>query len=133
MLSVLDNSMYMLMHTWSMARHPPPPQELARCEVLERADKLKHNQQVYKQQRARKAKLNYNKDYGMCRDMLLLMVDMASKLAQYRELTKGSVNLTKGSVNAEQTTQQKMFCTVDITLDCVGIIDFILLYRYLAT
>ena len=102
-ISVIDSYMYMYAHLeHSMTRHSPLSQELARCEVLERADKLKHHQQVYKQQRAHKAKLSYKKDSAMCRDMLLLMVDMASKLAQYRELTKGSVSVG-------QTAQQIVF------------------------
>ena len=63
-------------------------QGLALLEEEERKKRLKHHNFLYHMNLARKAKLNYQANYSICRDITLQILDFTTKFVHYRELTK---------------------------------------------
>ena len=58
-------------------------------EEKERKERLKHHRKMYRKNMAEKAERNYQMNYYMCQRMVFQILDFATKLAHYKELTKG--------------------------------------------
>ncbi len=57
-------------------------------EEKERKERLKHHRKMYRKNMAGKAERNYQMNYLMCQRIVFQILDFATKLAHYRELTK---------------------------------------------
>ena len=66
-----------------------PPQELARQEEEEKRARLKHHLSLHRQYLSDRAKQHYQKNYQLCHQIILQLVDFATKMAEYREVTQG--------------------------------------------
>ena len=64
-------------------------QGLALLEEKERKERLRHHRKIYRKNMAAKAERNYQINYEMCSKIVLQIIDFATKMAHYRELTKG--------------------------------------------
>ena len=64
-------------------------QQIARQEESEKQERLKFHKELYQQKLAEKAKLNYAKNYELCHQVMLQVVDFATKMAHYMDLTQG--------------------------------------------
>jgi hypothetical protein len=63
-------------------------QGLALLEEKERKERLRHHRKVYRKNMANKAEKNYQINYDTCNRIVLQIIDFATKMAHYRELTK---------------------------------------------
>ena len=63
-------------------------QGLALLEEKEKKERMRHHRKVYRRNLAEKAKANYQRNYDECNKITLQIVDFATKMAHYRELTK---------------------------------------------
>ena len=52
--------------------------------------------ELYRANLASKAELNYRRNYQLCREVLLLVVDFATKMAEYRDITEKYVHSKPG-------------------------------------
>lgn len=50
-------------------------------------ERLRHHKEIYQRNMAEKAKQNYQMNHLMCYRIVLQILDLATKLAHYRELT----------------------------------------------
>lgn len=57
-------------------------------EDKERKERLRHHRKIYRKNMADKAAKNYQINYEMCSKIVLQIVDFATKMAHYREITK---------------------------------------------
>lgn len=63
-------------------------QGLAWLDEEERKKSLKHHCDLYQKNISRKAKLNYQANYNICRDIVMQILDFTTKFVHYRELTQ---------------------------------------------
>ena len=56
---------------------------------MENQKRLQFHRELYQKNLAEKAKLNYAKNYALCQGILMQMLDFATKMAHYRDLTQG--------------------------------------------
>ena len=64
-------------------------QQLARQGELEKQERLQLHRELYQENLAEKARLNYAKNYSLCQSVLMQVLDFATKMAHYRDLTQG--------------------------------------------
>ena len=64
-------------------------QQLAKQGEFEKQERLNFHKELYRKNLAEKSKLNYTKNYELCTQVLYQIVDFATKMAHYRELTQG--------------------------------------------
>lgn len=64
-------------------------QQLARQGEVEKQERLRFHKLLYQKRLAEKAKQNYAKNYQLCYQILLQVVDFSTKMAHYRKLTQG--------------------------------------------
>ena len=62
-------------------------QEMARLVKMEYLEQTQKDHQLHNEIAANRAQQRYNKHYAMCMDVLLSIVDFATKVGEYRELT----------------------------------------------
>ena len=62
-------------------------QGLALLEEKEKKEQLRHHRKIYRRNMAEKAEKNYQMNYKMCNKIVLQIIDFATKMAHYRELT----------------------------------------------
>lgn len=63
-------------------------QGLALLEEKEKKEQLRHHRKIYRKNMAEKAEKNYQMNYKMCNKIVVQIIDFATKMAHYRELTK---------------------------------------------
>ena len=63
-------------------------QGLALLEERERKERLRHHRKIYRKNMADKAEKNYQINYDMCSKIVLQIINFATKMAEYREITK---------------------------------------------
>ena len=64
-------------------------QQLAKQGELEKQQRLQFHRELYQKNLAEKAKVNYAKNYTLCQGVLMQILDFATKMAHYRDLTQG--------------------------------------------
>lgn len=59
-------------------------------EEKEKRERLRHHKEIYQRNMAEKAERSYQKNFIMCHMVVLQILDLATKIAHYRELTNKS-------------------------------------------
>ena len=68
---------------------------LAKQAEKDRLAREAHHLKLYKQHKAQQAELNYRKHYQLAASILDQILDLTSKMAEYRELTEKLVSFSK--------------------------------------
>ena len=64
-------------------------QQLAKQEEFEKQERLNFHKDLYRKNLAEKSRQNYAKNYELCNQVIHQIVDFATKMVHYRELTQG--------------------------------------------
>lgn len=84
---------YFVLQTWArfLSQALFVVQELAAQRRLEYAEQIKADQELHDQLAAQRAQIRYSRHYDMCAAIVGDILDFASKVTEYRELTNKSV------------------------------------------